>query len=201
MGDKLVAGVVPDISHNLLMYVVYSRLDSSAFSKKDRIMFVERGAIFQNLHNFQKNPKFPKLPKIPKIPKSSPLCSGKILSVRSGNFRNFGFFWKFWMFWKFWNFWNGWKLEIRKVRGENFGNFGIDSGRAGGHPFDDRSCTKGLVKGHGLSSDTFGGLKLDTPETARTRRWERCLEGDGLSCGGRPTISSQSWLNGVASSR
>ena len=39
--------------------------------------------------------------------------------------------------------------------------------------------------------DTFGGLKLDTPEKARTRRWERCFEGDGLSCGGGgegPTI-------------
>ena len=31
---------------------------------------------------------------------------------------------------------------------------------------------------------TFGGLKLDTPEKARTRRWERCFAGDGLSWGG-----------------
>ena len=33
-------------------------------------------------------------------------------------------------------------------------------------------------------TDTFGGLKLDTPEKARTRRWERCFEGHGLSWGG-----------------
>ena len=26
-------------------------------------------------------------------------------------------------------------------------------------------------------TDTFGGLKLDTPEKARKRRWERCFEG------------------------
>ena len=36
----------------------------------------------------------------------------------------------------------------------------------------------------GSSLDTFGGLKLDIPEKARTRRWERCFEGDGLSWGG-----------------
>ena len=33
-------------------------------------------------------------------------------------------------------------------------------------------------------TDTFGGLKVDTPEKARTRRWERCFEGRGLSWGG-----------------
>ena len=33
-------------------------------------------------------------------------------------------------------------------------------------------------------TDTFGGLKLDTPEKARTCRWERCFKGHGLSWGG-----------------
>ena len=43
---------------------------------------------------------------------------------------------------------------------------------------------------HGLShvqqnyTDTTGGLKLDIPGKARTRQWERCFTGDGLSWGG-----------------
>ena len=43
-------------------------------------------------------------------------------------------------------------LEIRKVRGENFGNFGIEFGRADRHPSDDRPCTSTLSQGHGLST-------------------------------------------------
>ena len=37
-------------------------------------------------------------------------------------------------------------------------------------------------------TDTFAALKLDTPEKAQTRRWERCFEGHGLSWGGTKYI-------------
>ena len=43
-------------------------------------------------------------------------------------------------------------LEIRKVRGENFGNFGIDFGRADCQASDDRPCATTHKKGHGLST-------------------------------------------------
>ena len=43
-------------------------------------------------------------------------------------------------------------LEIRKVRGENFGNCGIEFGRAGRHPSDDRPSTTTQLRGHGLST-------------------------------------------------
>ena len=46
-------------------------------------------------------------------------------------------------------------LEIRKVRGDNFGNFGIGFGRADRHPSDDRPCATTQLRGHGLS--TRGG--------------------------------------------
>ena len=42
-------------------------------------------------------------------------------------------------------------LEIRKVRGENFGNFGIAFGRADRHPSDDRPCTTTQLRGHGVN--------------------------------------------------
>ena len=48
-------------------------------------------------------------------------------------------------------------LEIRKVRGENFGNFGIEFGRADRHPSDDRPCTTTQLRGHGLSTGGGGG--------------------------------------------
>ena len=51
-------------------------------------------------------------------------------------------------------------LEIRKVRGENFGNFGnfrIEFGRADRHPSDDRPCTTTQLRGHGLSTGAEGG--------------------------------------------
>ena len=43
-------------------------------------------------------------------------------------------------------------LEIRKVRGKNFGNFGIEFGRADRHSSDDRPCTTTQLRGHGLST-------------------------------------------------
>ena len=43
-------------------------------------------------------------------------------------------------------------LEIREVRGDNFGNFGIEFGRADRHPSDDRPCTTTQLRGHGLST-------------------------------------------------
>ena len=102
-----------------------------------------------------KLPKFPKIPKFPKFPKWPDLVDRIFQTIRAdfleilesprqdfpkhkgglfGNFGNFGM------------------LEIRKVRGENFGNCGIEFGRAGRHPSDDRPCTTTQLRGHGLST-------------------------------------------------
>ena len=43
-------------------------------------------------------------------------------------------------------------LEIRKVRGEKFGNFGIEFVRTDSHRSADRPCTSTQLKGHGLST-------------------------------------------------
>ena len=49
-------------------------------------------------------------------------------------------------------------LEISEVRGENFGNFGIEFGRADRHPSDDRPCTTTQLRGHGLSTGGGGAI-------------------------------------------
>ena len=46
-------------------------------------------------------------------------------------------------------------LEIRKIRGENIENFGIDFGRVDCHPPDDRPCMTTHKKGHDIL--TAGG--------------------------------------------
>ena len=91
-----------------------------------------KGELFGNIGI----PSLSGFPKFPKFPKWPDLVDRIFQNIRA-------------------NFVEISEMEIRKGRGENFGNFGIEFGRADRHQSDDRPGATTFFRGHGLS--TVGG--------------------------------------------